>query len=100
MYIVKSPVLGLQWAFLQKRKFKKMLLMKNNGLSLYKTKKSWGGCHHFSSVYVLKSPVLGLQWAFFQKSLKFEKGQWTKKPMGLFGCRFFVFQDRIMKVSS
>ena len=42
--------------------------MKNNGLSLYKTKKSWGGCHHFSTVYVLKSPVLGLQWAFFQNN--------------------------------
>ena len=37
---------------------------------LYKTKKSWGGCHHLllvydasklSTVYVVKSPVLGLQ---------------------------------------
>ena len=39
---------------------------------LYKTKKSWGGCHHLllvydasklNTVYVVKSPVLGLQWA-------------------------------------
>ena len=41
--------------------------------SLYKPKKSWGGCHHsllvydaskLSTVYVVKSPVLGLQRAF------------------------------------
>ena len=47
---------------------------------LYKTKKSWGGCHHLSLfydasklstvVYVVKSPVLGLQWAFFQTKIQ------------------------------
>ena len=47
---------------------------------LYKTKKSWGGCHHLlldydasklSTVYVVKSPVLGLQRAIFQKNQDF-----------------------------
>ena len=57
--------------FFQKRKFKKMLLIKNDGhMGLYKPKKSWVGCHHsllvydaskLSTVYVVKLPVLGLQ---------------------------------------
>ena len=51
--------------------------MKNDGQGLYKTKKSWGDCHHLllvydasklSTAYVVKSPLLGLQFLFFQKS--------------------------------
>ena len=48
-----------------------MLLIKNDGhIGFYKTKKSWGGCHHLflvydasklSTVFVVKWPVLGLQ---------------------------------------
>ena len=41
-------------------------------MGIYKTKKSWGGCHHIflvhdasklSTVYVVNWPVQGLQWA-------------------------------------
>ena len=49
-------------------------------MGTYKTKKSWGGCHHLllvydasklTTVYVVKSPVLGLQRAIIQKNQDF-----------------------------
>ena len=55
---------------------------------IFRTKKSWGGCHHLLLVYdaskhstvcVVKSPVLGLQRAFFQKSWIFFKSENLKK---------------------
>ena len=51
---------------------------------LYKTKKSWGGCHHLllvydasklSTVYVVKSAVVGLQRAILQKNQDFFRSE-------------------------
>ena len=68
-------------------------------LGLYKTKKSWSGCHHLflvydasklSTVYVVKRPVLGLQWvpenSVFPPSVKYSLAGHITRTLSLASC--------------